>query len=338
MLKRIFLQRPFLINVTLLAFALILSIAFGSVFIQPGAILRSFFDRAALSVTNATIVYQIRLPHAILIALTGAALAGSGAAYQGLFRNPLADPYLIGVASGAGLGAVLVMARAWPTTLFGFYTIPAAAFIAALITVAVVYWISRLGKTTPVTTLILAGVAVSSFATALSSFFMLYSQSELRRAIAWLLGGAALNGWPPVVAALPYIAIGLGILLVSGHQLNVLQTGEEQAQQLGLRVERIKLLLIIAASLAAAAAVAFSGMIGFIGLIVPHSLRLLWGGDYRRLLPLSLFAGAAVLLLADLLARLVFAPEVIPVGILTALAGVPFFLWLLRRAKAQLYW
>jgi iron complex transport system permease protein len=338
MLKRIFLQRPFLLNTALLAFALVLSIALGSVFIQPGEILRSFFDRAALSATNATIVYQIRLPHAILIALTGAALAGSGAAYQGLFRNPLADPYLIGVASGAGLGAVLVMARAWPTTLFGFYTIPAAAFIGALLTVAVVYWISRLGKTTPVTTLILAGVAVSSFATALSSFFMLYSQSELRRAIAWLLGGAALNGWPPVIAALPYVAVGLGILLVSGHQLNVLQTGEEQAQQLGLPVERIKLLLIVAASLAAAAAVAFSGMIGFIGLIVPHSLRLIWGGDYRRLLPLSLFAGAAVLLFADLLARLVFAPEVIPVGILTALAGVPFFLWLLRRAKAQLYW
>jgi iron complex transport system permease protein len=167
---------------------------------------------------------------------------------------------------------------------------------------------------------------------------MLYSNNELRRALAWLLGGAALNGWPPVIAMLPYTLVSLGILLFSGHQLNVLQLGEEQAQQLGLPVERIKLLLIVAASLAAAAAVAFSGMIGFIGLIVPHALRLVWGGDHRRLLPLSMLGGAAALLLADLLARTISAPEVVPVGILTALAGVPFFLWLLRRAKAQLFW
>jgi iron complex transport system permease protein len=230
------------------------------------------------------------------------------------------------------------MAQQWPQTLLGFYTIPAAAFLGALLAVAVVYSIARLGKTVPVTTLILAGVAISSFATALSSFIMLYSNNELRRALAWLLGGAALSGWPPVVAILPYIIISLGILLLSGHQLNVLQLGEEQAQQLGVPVERIKLLLIVAASLAAAAAVAFCGMIGFIGLIIPHAIRLIWGADHRRLLPLSMLGGAAALLVADLLARTVFAPEVIPVGILTALAGVPFFLWLLRRAKAQLFW
>lgn len=333
-----FFKQPFLVNAAFVALALLFSVAFGSVFIAPAELLKSLFGQTVLSPTNATILYDIRLPHAILVALTGAALAGSGTAYQGLFRNPLADPYLIGVASGAGLGAVFVMAQDWPTTLLGFYLVPAAAFIGALFTVAIVYWIARLGKTVPVTTLILAGVAVSSFATALSSFFMLYSQSELRRAIAWLLGGAAISGWPPVVAMLPYVIVGLGALLLSGHQLNVLQTGEEQAQQLGLPVERIKILLIIAASLAAAAAVAFSGMIGFIGLIVPHALRLIWGGDHRRLLPLSILAGAATLLIADLLARMVFAPEVIPVGIITAIAGVPFFLWLLRRAKAQMFW
>jgi iron complex transport system permease protein len=333
-----FLKRPYLVNASLLALALLFSIALGSVFIPPQDLVRALFDNTALDSTIATIIYEIRLPHALLIALTGAALAGSGAAYQGLFRNPLADPYLIGVASGAGLGAVIVMAQRWPQSLLGFYAIPAAAFMGALLAVAIVYSIARLGKSVPVTTLILAGVAVSSFATALSSFVMLYSNNELRRALAWLLGGAALNGWPPVIAMLPYTLVSLGILLFSGHQLNVLQLGEEQAQQLGLPVERIKLLLIIAASLAAAAAVAFSGMIGFIGLIVPHALRLIWGGDHRRLLPLSMLGGAAALLLADLLARTIFAPEVVPVGILTALAGVPFFLWLLRRAKAQLFW
>jgi iron complex transport system permease protein len=331
-------RRPFELNAALVVLALGLSVALGSVFIPPREIALALFGSSELAPTNATIIFEIRLPHAALVALTGAALAGSGAAYQGLFRNPLADPYLIGVASGAGLGAILVMARAWPTTPIGFYTVPASAFLGALLTVALVYSIARLGKTVPVTTLLLAGVAVSSFATALSSFFMLYSENELRRAIAWLLGGAALSGWQPVIAMLPYVGIGLSILLFSGHQLNVLQLGEDQAQHLGLSVERIKAFLIIAASLSAAAAVAFSGMIGFIGLIIPHAVRLLWGGDHRRLIPLSILGGAAALLIADLLARLLFSPEVLPVGILTALAGVPFFLWLLRRAKAQMYW
>jgi iron complex transport system permease protein len=167
---------------------------------------------------------------------------------------------------------------------------------------------------------------------------MLRSEGELRRAIAWLLGGASLSGWQPVIGMLPYVLIGLAVLLVSGHLLNVLQLGEEQAQQLGLPVERIKVIILAAASLATAAAVAFSGVIGFIGLIVPHAVRLVWGADYRRLLPLALIAGASSLLLADLLARLLFAPQSLPVGLLTALAGAPFFLWLLRRAKAQLYW
>ena len=336
-MKTFLLKQPFLFNSLLVLIALLLSVAVGSVFIPPGELLQALLG-GALHPTSATIIFDVRLPHTLLVAITGAALASSGAAYQGLFRNPLADPYLIGVASGAGLGAVLVMAQSWPSTPLGFYTIPAAAFVGALLAVGVVLSIARVGKTVPVTTMILAGVAVSSFATALSSFLMLYSENEMRRAIAWLLGGGSLSGWQPVLAALPYMAIGLGVLLVSGHQLNVLQLGEEQAQQLGLPVERIKFILIVAASLAAAAAVAFSGMIGFIGLIVPHALRLVWGGDYRRLLPLSFLGGATALLLADLLARSVFAPQVLPVGILTALAGVPFFLWLLRRARAQMIW
>lgn len=331
-------RHPFLITSLLLASAFILSVALGSVVIPPLHILNSLLGLESLQSTFAIILYEIRLPHAVLVLLTGAALAASGTAYQGLFRNPLADPYLIGVASGAGLGAITMMAHDWPKDWLGFYSVPAAAFAGALLTVAVVYWVARLGKTLPVTTLILAGVAVSTFATSLSSFLMLQSESELRRAIAWLLGGATLSGWQPVLAMLPYVVVGVVVLLLSGHQLNVLQTGEEQAEQLGLPVERLKLLLIVAASLAAAAAVAFSGMIGFIGLVIPHTLRLIWGGDHRRLLPLSLLGGGAALLLSDAVARTVLSPQVVPVGIVTALVGVPFFLWLLRRAKAQLYW
>jgi iron complex transport system permease protein len=190
----------------------------------------------------------------------------------------------------------------------------------------------------PTTTLILAGVAVSSFATSLTSFLMFRSNEEIRRALSWLLGGAMLGGWDPVVAMLPYVAIGLVVMVLSGHTLNVLQFGEEQAQQLGMHVERAKLVLILTASLTTAASVAFAGIIGFIGLIVPHVMRLRLGPDYRRLVPLSILGGSSALLLADLLARVVLAPQTLPVGIVTALAGAPFFLWLLRRAKEQAYW
>ncbi len=333
-------MRPFLLNLLILLAALVLSVAVGSVFVPPGTLARILAARFPATAiipdwpeTFEAIVFKIRLPHTALVALTGAALAGSGAAYQGLFRNPLADPYLIGVATGAGLGAVIALSINWPAELLGLYTVPAAAFAGALLTVFLVYNLARVGRAVPVTTLILAGVAVSSFATALTSFLMLRSTQEIRRAMGWLLGGSILSGWPPVLAMLPYTLVGLGVLLLSGHALNVLQFGEEQAQQLGLPVERAKLLLITAASLTTAAAVAFSGLIGFVGLIVPHLMRIVWGPDYRRLIPLSILGGASALLLADLLARVVLAPQTLPVGIVTALAGAPFFLWVLRRSR-----
>jgi iron complex transport system permease protein len=282
-----------------------------------------------------TILFQIRIPHAILIMLTGAALASSGAVYQGLFRNPLADPYLIGVASGAGLGAVLGMSLHWPNNLTGMFTIPAMAFIGAMVTVFLVYRLARMGRSTPTTSLILAGVAVSAFASALTSLLMLRSNEELRRAISWLLGGSLVGGWQPVIAVMPYLLIGFIVLGFSGYTLNVLQFGDEQAQQLGIPVEKRKRMIIVAASLVTGAAVAFSGIIGFVGLIIPHILRLVWGLDYRRIIGLSLLGGGAALLLADLFARILIAPEVLPVGIMTALAGGPFFLWILRRSNHQ---
>jgi iron complex transport system permease protein len=288
--------------------------------------------------TFSTIFFQLRLPHTALIALTGASLAGSGAAYQGLFRNPLADPYLIGVASGAGLGAVLAMAVHWPYTTIGMLAVPAAAFGMALVSVFLVYLAARVGSTVPTTNLILAGVALGSFTTALTSYLMLHANNQLRQAVVWLLGGAALSGWQPVIGILPYALFGLGAMILLGHAINVLQFGDEQAQQLGLRVEQVRLLVIVAASLTTAAAVAFSGVIGFVGLVAPHIVRLLWGNDYRRLIPLSIIGGAVMLLLADVVARRVMAPEELPVGVITALVGGPFFLWILRRAKQQMFW
>jgi len=320
----------------------ILSVAIGSVFIEPGTVAKIMISQVpgihlqnSWPETFATILLQVRLPHTILILLTGAALSGSGAVYQGIFRNPLADPYLIGVASGAGLGAVLAMTINWPGRVFGLYFVPAAAFIGASLTVALVYNLARIGKSAPTTTLILAGVAVSSFASSLTSFLMLRAREDLQRALSWLLGGSILTGWSPVVAILPYLIVGLAALIVSGHTLNVLQFGDEQAHQLGINVERRKLVFTLAASLTTAAAVAFSGIIGFIGLIVPHVVRMLTGPDYRRLVPLSVLGGSSALLLADLLARVVLAPQTLPVGIVTALAGAPFFLFVLRRARNQ---
>jgi iron complex transport system permease protein len=334
-------SRSLLISLLLLALALLLSIAIGAVTIPPSLLAHGLLTRglglempAGWTKTIEAIVFKIRLPHTALMALTGMALAGSGAAYQGLFRNPLADPYLIGVASGAGLGAIVAMSIGANTTL-GLFSVPAAAFVGALLTVVVVYALAYTGRATPNTTLILAGVAVSSFATALTSFLMLRAQGELQRAVAWLLGGGTLTGWQPVIIVLPYIAIGLGILLTSGHALNVLQFGEEQAQQLGLPVQRSRILIILAASLTTAAAISFAGIIGFIGLIVPHVARMLWGPDYRRLILLSTLGGATALLLADLLARTLLAPQELPVGIITALAGAPFFLWILRQSQKR---
>lgn len=328
--------KPYLSSFIFLLIAFILSLAIGSVFISPvelWKILRGLGDE-----TFTFIIWQIRLPRTVLVALTGAALSGSGAAYQGLFRNPLADPFLIGVASGAGLGAVIAMSIQWPYSFWGLMAIPMSAFIAALITVFIVYFLARVGQTIPTTNLILAGVAFSSFSTSLTSFLMLRSTSEVRRALGWLLGGASQAGWTAILAILPYIIIGLGILLINGHRFNLLQFGDDQAQQLGLNVTRTKTILLIAASLATAAAVAFSGIIGFIGLVVPHILRLWFGGDYRRLIPLSIIGGASALLVSDVVARIVLAPQEIPVGIITSLVGAPFFLWVLRTAKNQGYW
>lgn len=337
--------RPYLISVLALAAALLLSVAVGSVFIPPAALWDLI--RAALTGsqpalpqadTYTTILLSLRLPRTLLIAFTGAALATSGGAYQGLFRNPLADPYLIGVASGAGLGAVLAMTIQSPRGTTGLLAVPLAAFAGALLTVWVVYQMARVGRTVPTTNLILAGVAASSFCTALSSFLMLNATGELRRALVWQLGGSTLSGWQPVLAVLPYLAAGVGVLLASGHALNVLQFGDEQARQLGLPVERVRRIVVVAATLTTAAAVAFAGVIGFVGLIVPHLVRLAWGSDYRRLLPLSTLGGAAFLLVCDVLARSLMAPQELPVGLITSLAGAPFFLWVLRRAKQQSFW
>src|SRR3990170_139323 len=334
---------PWILTVGSLILAALLSAAVGSVAIPARDVIRILLSQlpglnisADWPETFSTILLEIRLPGMALTALTGMALGASGAAYQGMFRNPLADPYILGVAAGAGLGAVMAISFGWTTTALGLSIIPLVAFIGGLAAVALVYTLARVGGTTQTTTLILAGVAVNSFVVALTSLVMLLSSEELRRALLWLLGGFSMGGWPPVKASLPYLVVGISLLSALGRPLNVLQFGDDQARQLGLNVDRFKLVMVAASSLVAATAVAFAGIIGFVGLVVPHVVRLLWGPDHRRLIPLSAITGGAFLLCADVIARTVIAPRTLPVGIVTAMVGAPFFLWLLRRAQREL--
>jgi len=284
-----------------------------------------------------TIVLEIRLPRVILAGLVGAALAIAGATYQGLFRNPLADPYLIGVAQGAALGAVIgfLIPSTWHG--WGFGIIPLLAFTGALVSTATVYSLARVGKTLPVTTLILAGVALGALLASIVSYLIISSGERMHGIMFWLMGSFSLTQWSEAKIVLPYALLGIVIILLYARPLNLMQLDEEQAQQLGINVERLKLVLLGAATLITAAAVSFVGIIGFVGIIIPHAVRLIWGADHRFLLPLSVLTGAIFLILADLIARTALAPTEIPIGVITALCGAPFFLYLLRRRKRVIF-
>lgn len=284
-----------------------------------------------------TIIFTIRLPRVILAGLVGASLALAGATYQGLFRNPLADPYLIGVASGAALGATVAIVLPLPAILYAFGATQWSAFAGALLAAATVYLLARVGGTTPLTTLLLAGVAIGALASAVTSFLMYWHGDKLLPIYSWLLGGFTISSWRQAWLVTPYLALGVVALLPSARLLNALQLGEEAAQALGIPVEKLKLALVVVATLITAAAVSVSGLIGFVGLIVPHIVRLIWGPDHRTLLPLCVVSGAIFLIVADGLARTLLAPSEVPVGVLTALCGAPFFLYLLRRGKRQVF-
>ena len=334
-----------LIGLSLLLLAVaILAAAIGSVHIPFLTTVQLLLSRLPLVEitqtwpnTTETIILDIRLPRLILAGLVGAALATAGATYQGLFRNPLADPYLIGVAQGAALGAVIgfLLPDAWHT--MGAGIIPLLAFTGALISTAVVYSLARVGKTLPVTTLILAGVALGALLGSIVSYLIISSGDKIHGIIFWLMGSFSLSQWSEVGLVIPYVAAGTIFIVLYARLLNVMQLDEEQAQQLGVNVEKLKLLLLAAATLITAAAVAFVGTIGFVGIIIPHAVRLMWGADHRFLLPLSVLCGAIFLILADLGARTLLAPTEIPIGVITALCGAPFFLYLLRRKKQVLF-
>jgi iron complex transport system permease protein len=336
--------RYFLATVALLA-AAALALSVGPAGIPLDATVRILLSRLpgvemadSLPVLWRDIIWEVRLPRVLLAGLTGAVLAMAGATYQGVFRNPLADPYLIGVATGAALGATIVIVADAPHSWHGLSVLPLAAFAGAIVSVLVVYGVARQGNTLPATTLILAGVAVASLSTAITSFLMLRNTTHMFSIFSVVLGSFNTATWGEVRWAVPYVLPAAVVILAHGRILNVLSLDEEQARQLGVNPQRAKLLLLGVASLATAAAVSVAGTIGFVGLIVPHAVRLLWGPDNRQLLPMSILFGATFLILADLIARSVDQPSEVPVGIITAFCGVPFFLYLLRRARLGAYW
>jgi len=309
----------------------LLALSVGAVGIPADRILRALAGSAtALSAQDQLILFEIRLPRIGLALLVGAALGVAGAAYQALLRNPLADPYVLGVSSGAALGAIFSLAFAERVAV----ATPVAAFLGAAATIAAVYFLGRQGGQIAPYTLLLAGIITASFLSAVIIFLMNFlSGRDLRGAAYWLMGDLS-NPSPVGLGWLSLLTVAvIAVIFAVGSDLNLLLAGEPEAASLGVNVRRTKLIVYLAASLATALAVSVSGAIGYVGLLVPHLVRLLFGGDYRLLIPATALTGAGVLLLADTLARVIIAPSELPVGAVTAVVGAPIFIYLLRRPR-----
>jgi len=290
---------------------------------------------SGVSKADWNIVWMIRAPRVVLAAIVGATLSVSGASYQGVFRNPLVDPYLLGVASGAGLGATLVFAfRGTQSSTWLIDPLPLAAFCGALVAVFITYTVgTSFGRTRSTVTLVLAGVAVTSLATAIQTFILQRNNDVIRQVFSWVLGRLSSATWGDVRLVLPYVVISTVVLLLHRRLLDVLRVGDDEATALGTNIRRVRLTIVLAATLGTASVVAVSGLIGFVGIIVPHAVRLIAGSSYRRVLPLSVLLGAAFLVAADIPSRVLADPAETPIGVVTAFFGAPFFLILLRTRK-----
>jgi cobalamin transport system permease protein len=322
--------------------SLVVGVCVGPIDLGYGGVLASVGERlhvpgisSSLSPTEDSILWEIRVPRVVLAALVGGMLALAGATYQGVFRNPLADPYLLGVAAGAGLGATLAIAY-FPDALRGQRLLPVAAFVGGSVAVFLTYAVGRsTRRERDAATLVLAGVTVASFFTALQTFVQQRNTDTLQQVYSWILGGIPSTGWSDVVLILPYVLAATTIILVYRRVVDVLTLGDDEAETLGVNVRRVRLVLVVAATVGTAAAVAVSGLIGFVGIIVPHAIRLLSGVGYRVLLPLSVVVGAGFLVLADVIARTALSPAEIPLGIVTAFFGAPFFALVLRTSRGE---
>ncbi len=328
-----------------LVVSLLVASAFGAVNIPILDILKMALGKIAIfdfsstwRVADETIIFHIRLPRVVGGAAVGAALATAGVLFQGLLRNPLADPYIIGTSAGAALGATIAMLLPLNIAFLGFGLVPLAAFIGALLTVILVYNLARISGRTPIISMLLAGFVVNAFLMAIMSFFMSMSERfnlNLHAVYSFLMGHISVTSWGQLAVIASLV---IGCLIASrffAFHLNAFSIGEEGAASLGIEVERDKMIILALGSLLTATAVSISGLIGFVGLVVPHAMRLVLGPDHRLLLPASALAGSALVVIADLLARIILAPVEIPVGIITAIIGAPFFIHLLRRTRRE---
>jgi len=343
-LDRIRPGRAIAVATGLLVIAMIIGVSVGpaalSLLVIAETLLAKLPWHPAMSVPSldSAIIWQIRLPRVVLGALVGAMLAGGGAAYQGVFRNPLADPYLLGVAAGGGLGATIVIVTGGSPGL-----LPPAAFAGAVCAVALTYMLGAgpgrdgepSGSGAATASIVLAGVAVAALLTAVQTYLQQQHAQTLQVVYSWILGELSLASWSDVTLILPYAVICAVLLISHRRLLDVLRVGEIEAGSLGVDVARLRLIVVLAATLGTAAAVAVSGLIGFVGIIVPHTVRLTAGASYRIVLPVSMIGGAAFLVLADVAARTVQAPAEVPIGVITAAAGAPFFLFVLRSRRTR---
>ena len=330
---------PVAVSSVVLLAAMLLATAVGPVGIGLGEVTGTILSHLPLlhahtsaSPVDQAIVWQLRLPRVVLAALVGAMLSAGGASYQGVLRNSLADPYLLGVAAGAGLGATIAIVAG----AGGSLVLPAAAFVGAVVAVALTYVVAAAGTgRSSGYAIILAGVAVAAMLTSFQTYLQQQNSDEIRQIYNWILGSFSVASWSDVRLVLPYIAISCAILLAHRRILDVLRVGGEEAGALGIHPERTRLIIVAVATLGVAAAVSVSGLIGFVGIIVPHAVRLAADASYRVVLPVSMISGAAFLVLADLIARTVQAPTEIPIGVVTAVVGAPFFLLVLRSRRTR---
>jgi iron complex transport system permease protein len=330
--------RPLLVAFAALIGAVVLGVSVGPADIPFPTVLAALVSHLPvgyhphISAIDWDVLWQIRLPRVVLGGLVGAMLAGGGAAYQGVFRNPLADPYLLGVAAGAGLGATVIIVAS--TNLSDL--LPLAAFGGAIGAVMLTYLVgATVGQRSSTASIVLAGVAVAALLTAIQTYVQQQHEPEIQSVYAWILGRLTVASWSDVTLILPYVALSAVVLIAHRRLLDVLRVGEEEASTLGVNAKRVRLIVVAAATLGTAAAVAVSGLIGFVGIIVPHTVRLSTNASYRVVMPVSMVAGGAFLILADVVARTVQAPAEIPIGVVTALVGAPFFLFVLRSKRAQ---
>ena len=285
-----------------------------------------------ISQGNITIIWNIRFPRIILGFIAGAALAVSGAGYQGIFKNPMADPFVLGVSSGAALGAAIGIVCKFTFRIGVFNSTMLLAFVGSFAALILVYSISRVGRKAPVATLLLSGVAINSTLSALMSFLMMMNKQSMDQIMFWTMGTLNGKGWNQIKAVLPWVITGLIIMLLSSRELDIMLTGEDTATQLGVNIEFVKRKILFASSLLTASVISVTGIIGFVGLVVPHVVRLFTGPKHRKLLPVSLIFGGAFMVICDTLSRSLTTSE-IPVGIITSICGGPFFLYLLRKSK-----